>query len=402
MFVSTVETVYPEDIEGIIYSNVDGEYNLTICDWSTKIYVMDSFALFDAGVFDAGEYTVTLSYPGDGNHNPASHSVNITVEKFAPELKLDVSDINYGDVENIGITCDIPGSVNITVNGITETLELNGQNRKILLATIAIVLRSSNTASLSFYGLNLGSYPVTVTYNGDKNHESVSVSAEFKVNPLNVTMDVDTDDINVGDDEKITISLSLNVTGNVTVTVDGKKYTAQVKDGKAALSIPNLSAGNKKAEVYYSGDENHNPARSTVSFSVSKLKPDMSAQSNEPFSGEVLHIVVKLPDDATGTVTMPVGGKKYTSPVKNGKAVFDIPGLEAGKYLLTAYYSGDDKYEADQIDISVTVRAKGNSHNQSDVSPGIDIGSKVTGNPILALLLTLIAVGLSSARKSKK
>lgn len=62
----------------------------------------------------------------------------------------------------------------------------------------------------------------------------------------------------------------------------------------------------------------------------------------------------------------------------------------------------DDKYEADQIDISVTVRAKGNSHNQSDVSPGIDIGSKVTGNPILALLLTLIAVGLSSARKSKK
>lgn len=402
LFVSTVDTVYPEDIEGIIYSNVDGEYNLTICDWSTKIYVMDSFTFFDAGVFDAGEYTVTLSYPGDGNHNPASHSVNITVEKFAPELKLDVSDINYGDVENIGITCDIPGSVNITVNGITETLELNGQNRKILLATIANVLRSSNTASLSLYGLNSGSYPVTVTYNGDKNHESVSVSAEFKVNPLNVTMDVDTDDINVGDDEKITISLSLNVTGNVTVTVDGKKYTAQVKDGKAALSIPNLSAGNKKAEVYYSGDENHNPARSTVSFSVSKLKPDMSAQSNEPFSGEVLHIVVKLPDDATGTVTMPVGGKKYTSPVKNGKAVFDIPGLEAGKYLLTAYYSGDDKYEADQIDISVTVRAKGNSHNQSDVSPGIDIGSKVTGNPILALLLTLIAVGLSSARKSKK
>lgn len=402
LFVSAVDTVYPEDIEGIIYSDVDGEYDLTIGEWSTKIDIMDSFAIFDAGGFDAGNYTVTLSYPGDRNHNSGSYSRNVTVEKFSPELKLDVSNINYGDVEKIGITCDIPGSVNITVNGITETLELNGQNRKILLATIANVLRSSNTASLSLYGLNSGSYPVTVTYNGDKNHESVSVSAEFKVNPLNVTMDVDTDDINVGDDEKITISLSLNVTGNVTVTVDGKKYTAQVKDGKAALSIPNLSAGNKKAEVYYSGDENHNPARSTVSFSVSKLKPDMSAQSNEPFSGEVLHIVVKLPDDATGTVTMPVGGKNYTSPVKNGKAVFDIPGLEAGKYLLTAYYSGDDKYEADQIDISVTVRAKGNSHNQSDVSPGIDIGSKVTGNPILALLLTLIAVGLSSARKSKK
>lgn len=187
-------------------------------------------------------------------------------------------------------------------------------------------------------------------------------------------------------------------------------YTAELKDGKATISIPNLSAGNKNAKVYYSGCNNYNPSESEVSFKVSKAKPDMTAESNVPIKkGEKLHIVVKLPKDATGNVSITVDGKTYTKAVKDGKAVFDISGLAPGRYGLKAVYSGDDKYSEDQVLLTITVKDNGHDNNNNNTdnpknkhSKNIDLASKVTGNPIFALILTLMAIGIADIRRFKK
>ena len=127
----------------------------------------------------------------------------------------------------------------------------------------------------------------------------------------------------------------------------------------------------------------------------------MSVESNEPLSGEKIHIVVTLPEDATGTVTVTINGKDYTVDVKDGKAVFDIPGLAAGKYDIVVYYSGDDKYDSCQIDYIITVKENGKKHNnQSDiVSPSMAVKA---GNPIFVLLLALMTIGSATIRRSKK
>ena len=408
IFVVAYDTVYPQEIEGIIYSDVDGEYNLSVGDYSTVITVIDGRAYYNAGSFDAGNYTVLVSYSGDLNHYSNSSSRNVTVDKYVPDLVFSVDDIDYGDFALISITCDVPGSVNVTVNGITETLELNGQTKKRLFASILSVSKSGNTATLRLYNLDSGSYPVTVTYNGDKNIESLSVNGEFKVNALNVTMDIDVHDISVGEDETIIVKLSDNVTGNLTITVDGKNYSAPLKDGKATVNIIGLSAGNKTVMVQYSGNRNYNSARGNASFAVNKLKPNMTALSDDPIDeGQTLHIVVNLPKDATGTVTLTIDGKKYSADVKNGKASFDISGLAHGRYDVTIDYSGDDKYEAAHDVLVVTVNEKshggGNDtdDNHSDVSPR-DIVNVKAGNPIIALLLAMMTVCLTTVRRFKK
>ena len=410
IFVTAYDTVYPQEIEGIVYSNVDGEYILTIGDYSTIVIVRDGRAEYNVGVFDAGNYTVLVTYHGDLNHYSNSSSREVAVDKFTPSIAFDVSDIDYGGVAVIVITCDIPGSVNVTVNGITETIDLNDQTKKRLFASLLSVSKSGNTATLKLYGLSSGSYPVTVTFNGDRNIESVSVNGEFKVNALNLSMDIDAKDISIGDDEIITVKLSENVTGNITISLDGRNYTVPVKDGKASLTISGLSAGNKTAKVYYFGTRDYNPAMGNVSFAVNKIKPNMTAVSNDPiYLGDKLHIIVNLPSDASGNVTVAIGGRNYTAPVKDGKAIFDISGLAKGKYNLTAYYSGDDKYEADQIKLEITVKDNGNKHNNNsennhsnnDLSPGI-LQINSTGNPIAVLLLALMAIGFTGIRRFKR
>ena len=55
-------------------------------------------------------------------------------------------------------------------------------------------------------------------------------------------------------------------------------------------------------------------------------------------------IVVELPEDATGNVTVSINGKTQTVPVIGGKAVVNISDLEPGNYTVDVTYSGDDKY----------------------------------------------------------
>ena len=111
-----------------------------------------------------------------------------------------------------------------------------------------------------------------------------------------------------------------------------------------------------------------------------------------------------MSDNVTGNLTITVDGRNYTSPVKDGKAIFDISGLKAGRYDLTAHYSGDDKYEEEQIVLTVTVKDNGNRHNNhshSDVSPNL-VETNSTGNPIAVLLLALMTIGFAGIRRFKE
>ena len=400
--VEAYDVTYPQNVAGTVYADIDGEYNLTIGEYSTTVTVKNGCGDFDAGILDAGNYTVSVSYPGDLNHNSNSSSLNITVSKYTPNIDLKVSDINYGEVGVITITSDVPGSVNVTLNNVTETLDLNGQSKDVLFASFSGILRAAYGATLNAHNLDAGSYPVTVVYGGDGNIEGVTLTGELNVNALNVTMDIDSTDVSVGEDEKITVTLPSGATGNVTVTVDGEKYTAPVGNGKAVITIPGLTAGSKNAEVSYSGDGNYNPASGNVSFEVKKLKPEMSADTNSPVSGEKAHIVVRLPDDATGTVTITVDGKTYTAPVGDGKAVFDILGLASGKYGVTAYYSGDDKYDAAQIELMLTVKDNSTKHEIHSDKSSLSGEMVAAGNPILVLLLALMTIGFTGIRRFKK
>ncbi|WP_405267227.1 Ig-like domain repeat protein, partial [Methanobrevibacter sp.] len=384
---------------GVIVENSDGtqisEDNIIIADEEVTISGLD-----------AGNYTITIINYADDKTKESDDSVMFAVSKFSPSISLEVSDITYGEVEVITITSDVPGAVNVTVNGITVTLELNGESKEILFAAFSNVLKSDNRATLSLDNLKVGEYPVTAVYNGDENYESVTKSDEFTVNSKNATIDVDSSDIKVGEDETITVTLPEDATGTVTITIDGKKYTAPVENGKAVFDIPDLSAGDKTAKIHYSGDDNYGSSDTTISFTVSKVKPDVSAQNvSSDGSGK---IVIQLPEDATGTVTITIDGKKYTAPVENGKAVFDIQGLSPGKHDIKVHYSGDDKYEAMEFELTITVEGNGtNPENKTvktvnKVPMATGITDEATGNPILMLLMVLMAIGSTALRRLKK
>ena len=147
-----------------------------------------------------------------------------------------------------------------------------------------------------------------------------------------------------------------DATGNVTVTVDGKEYTAPVEDGKATVSVPGLPAGDYIADVAYSGDDKYEPASTLAPISVDKVSNVPINASAEPVdAGETATIGVTLPKDATGLVIADVDGKLYAGQVENGTAVINVPDLSSGNHTATVTYLGDDKYDPVTTNVTIEV-----------------------------------------------
>ena len=85
-------------------------------------------------------------------------------------------------------------------------------------------------------------------------------------------------------------------------------------------------------------------------------------------------VTVKLPSDASGTITLNINSKDYNFVIVNGVANVKVPELANGKYMYTITYSGDDRYSSFSKDGSLTVNNPSQKTNPS--SPTSD--KKVT------------------------
>ena len=172
------------------------------------------------------------------------------------------------------------------------------------------------------------------------------------------------------------------------------------------------SAGKYTAKVIYPGDGKYEAMTSSVQVAVEKAQSKMSASSDDVTVGEDATVTIKLPSDATGTVTVTIAGKKFTTKVKNGKAILVIPGLPAGVYKAVVKYSGDSKYNATVTVTDIFVEGNNNTRNDTEheqdaelsknTGDGMGLSAYAAGNPLWILLLALLTIGSTQIRRFKK
>ena len=261
---------------------------------------------------------------------------------------------------------------------------------------------SNGKAVFKIKDLTAGDKTVVVYYEGDNNFTGNYTTAKFEVSKKVAKIKPSAKNIKAGKDEVITVEVPSDATGKVLVKINGVGYYGDVINGKAKVVIPGLSGGDYVAEVSYEGDDKYLPSDvSKVKFTVSKATVPLSASGNIAAKGDDSSVVVKLPKDATGTVTITVDGKKYSAEVIDGEAVFDIPGLDVGSHIVYVHYSGDAKYDANDTVTTLIIEANGTG-SDGDYSEGIPLSKYVTANPIWVLLLVMLAIGSTQIRRFRK
>ena len=129
----------------------------------------------------------------------------------------------------------------------------------------------------------------------------------------------------------------------MTVVVNGTPYTAKVENGTATVYVKDAQPGEQNVTVTY--DDGKNPITQNHTVDIPKVTGyDVNVTSPDVKVGEKGTIPVKLPEDATGNVTVKVGNQTIPAKVENGTAVVNVNDLPVGSYDVDVSYSGDDKY----------------------------------------------------------
>ena len=199
--------------------------------------------------------------------------------------------------------------------------------------------------SVDFGVLSTGSYDVVATFAAGNNYIDSSDSANIKVLAKIDEKDIEISipEIKPNQENNIVINLPADATGTVTLIIGANAYTFNVKNGIANINVPKLDEGNYKYVINYSGDSKYSSFENTGSIDVAKPDPEIVIPPLDKPS-EDGSVAIKLPSDATGTVTLVIDGKAYSFPVVNGVANVYMPELNDGNYNYSITYSGDGKY----------------------------------------------------------
>ena len=291
------------------------------------------------------------------------------VGKITPAINVTVEDIKVGEeaIINIELPSDATGSVEVVIGNITQSANIkNGK------------------ASISIGNLSAGQYTATIQYDGDNKYESAKTTASFNVTKHESKVDISVDDIEIGKDAVVTVSVISGATGNVTVVINGKSQVVELKDSKATVTIENITAEDYKIEATYNGDAKYLTSSAVYTFNVNKLPSSITVSAGDIKVGEDAVIVASVISGATGNVTFTVGDNTETVEIKDGKATLTVKDLASGDYTVSAVYNGDDKYltSSNSTSFNVTKLPSSITVSAGDIKVGEDaviVASVISG-----------------------
>lgn len=231
-------------------------------------------AVIPSDKLNLGENIVTLEYEGDDLPGFIFSKYDSEIEGYAPtEYYIYVAPKNLTIPEDF--TSD--GKANITLElpeGSSGNVTVYVDYEKFSTTPV-----TGGTNIIPVSDVPTGHHNVMIKYE-DENGHTYSASNEVFVPKPEPKMDIaaPTDSAN----PEFSVSLPEDATGSLIVTVDGKSYTADLVNGKAAVSVPGLANGNHNVTVKYTGDSKYSgfTKNTNIVVNATTKKDDTSKPSN--------------------------------------------------------------------------------------------------------------------------
>lgn len=289
-----------------------------------------------------GKNNVTVKYVPDEDSKYASRELTVLYEISKVDTSIALSVVNKTTADPVIITAAITAEGNVTfvVNGKKYSKEI-----------------ISNVATLELTDVAGGEYNVTAIYDGSEKYGNSTANETYTVEKINSTISIDVDPTTIRTDEGATVTVNVQGSGIVTITVNGIKTNVTVDSGVATLPIEKLAKGTTTITAKYLGDDKYNTNETEeITLTVNPI-------ALVGFDIDIVDITVG--DDAIAYVIVPSDAANMTNvTVKQGDVVLFsenttfkliIPDLAVGTYSITAHYYGDDKYDVAEISKEFTV-----------------------------------------------
>ena len=388
-------------------------FNTTV-DYEISIYVNDVLQLTQNGRHEgSGYYTiplkeyvpvavgdifkivVKLANPQNGYAAvPISEQLSTTRCYYAPGVSYfsndgkkwtdlyDYSASAYSHTYNSQVAClkaftvaDMQNTT-VTLNNITPKVQEFSEiiatvtDAKGKMAKIGEVIFSINgtnytagvvdgVAKISVYFDEVGDYVISANYKNNGLYNGSFVQKTVSVTKTDVNLTAYIGDIVYGENPIVSINVTsvagVNVTGDVVLTISGKKYIVNVVNALAVFEIPEvLDAGKYHAEVSYLGSEKYNAADGTADFTVAKKEITMNVTIDKDYRD--ITVNVNLSEKLDGNLTVLVNNTPYTLSYTNGTGSLILKNLTYGNYTISAVFTKDN-YQTVNVSENVEINS---------------------------------------------
>lgn len=363
----------------------------------------DMFQINITGL-NEGNYTAFVEYGGDRYFTPSAKNATFSVSKHDLTIDIAAGDSAYGENVNVTVNVvdDASGFVTFWIDEI-KNITLPIQNGK---------------ANWMVEGLCAGDYAVYANYSGDGKYKSNCVNETFKVIKANTAITIDNPKAVDADTNPIVIArINESATGNITLTVDGKKYHVAIKNGVATFTLNKLLPNNYNITAQYDGDVNNNPAVSVTlpgALTINKIGTILSSDKVTAIYGNSKKVVITLKDVKGNilegkSISVKLNNDIYNAKTdSNGRAtIVVLNNLAVKSYKATITFKGDTKYAAKTSSFYFVVKkatpkitASKKTFKKSTKSKKYVITLKVNGKVMKNIKVTLKVKGKTYTAKT--
>ena len=388
-------------------------FNTTV-DYEISIYVNDVLQLTQNGRHEgSGYYTiplkeyvpvavgdifkivVKLANPQNGYAAvPISEQLSTTRCYYAPGVSYfsndgkkwtdlyDYSASAYSHTYNSQVAClkaftitDIQNTT-VTLNNITPKVQefseiiatvTDGKGKLAKIGEVIFSINGTNytagvvdgVAKINVYFDEVGDYVISANYKNNGLYNGSFVQKTVSVTKTDVNLTAYIGDIVYGENPIVSINLTsvagVNVTGDVVLTISGKKYIVNVVNGLAVFEIPEmLDAGEYHIDVSYLGSEKYNAADGAADFTVAKKEITMNVTIDKDYRD--ITVNVNLSEKLDGNLTVLVNNTPYTLSYTNGTGSLILKNLTYGNYTISAVFTKDN-YQTVNVSENVKINS---------------------------------------------
>ena len=330
---------------------------------SANVSIMNSILLNNSGILEgSGNYVLDYNWWGSTLENPGK-PLDLNINNWVV-LTLKTSNNLLEDGQSAVVNVDFCLNNQTRYNTLPE-IEFN-------VSTVnGTSISSTKAASNVVYTLSeLANGSLTVSYN------DISSKVDFIFVKSNPNISIRAEDIMVGDDLTVRVTLPSDAGGNITVTINDIPQTKVIESETTAFTFTDLKAGNYFINVSYSGDRKYEKQNGDAEITISKYDSATEVTFGEIEVNQDLNINILVSDGATGNVTLYINDMPQTLALNNSKANYTIRNIQRGDYIIEAVYNGDGKYleseyvtmiEVDNVNASMTVEADNITYGQTAI-----------------------------------
>ena len=438
-------------------------FNTTV-DYEISIYVNDVLQLTQNGRHEgSGYYTiplkeyvpvavgdifkivVKLANPQNGYAAvPISEQLSTTRCYYAPGVSYfsndgkkwtdlyDYSASAYSHTYNSQVAClkaftvaDMQNTT-VTLNNITPKVQefseiiatvTDGKGKLAKIGEVIFSINGTNytagvvdgVAKISVYFDEVGDYVISANYKNNGLYNGSFVQKTVSVTKTDVNLTAYIGDIVYGENPIVSINVTsvagVNVTGDVVLTISGKKYIVNVVNALAVFEIPEmLDAGEYHIDVSYLGSEKYNAADGAADFTVAKKEITMNVTIDKDYRD--ITVNVNLSEKLDGNLTVLVNNTPYTLSYTNGTGSLIFKNLTYGNYTINAVFTKDN-YQTVNVSENVEINSIKTVLEAENVVMYYKDGTRfavvlrdIYGNPLANMNVTISINGRNYVKQS--